>query len=86
MFSRLIGNEEAKDTLRRLLTSGRMPGSLLFTGEEGIGKKALRAGTGEDLELPQSRRRRSCDECSSCKRIAKSTFPHFLMLPTTESE
>jgi len=39
MFSRLIGNEEAKDTLRRLLASGRMPGSLLFTGEEGIGKK-----------------------------------------------
>jgi DNA polymerase III gamma/tau subunit len=41
MYSNLIGNEEVKDTLRRLLASGRMPGSLLFTGSEGVGKKLL---------------------------------------------
>ena len=39
MFSRLIGNDEAKDALRRMLAAGRVPGALLFTGEEGIGKK-----------------------------------------------
>ena len=39
MFTRLIGNDEVKDALRRLLTNGRVPGSLLFTGEEGVGKK-----------------------------------------------
>jgi DNA polymerase-3 subunit delta' len=39
MFSNLIGNDEAKETLRRLLSSGRLPGSLLFTGEAGVGKK-----------------------------------------------
>ncbi len=39
MFSTLIGNDDVKESLRHLLESGRVPGSLLFTGEEGIGKK-----------------------------------------------
>src|SRR5437899_3155564 len=77
MFSTLIGNEEVKESLRRLLTSGRVPGSLLFTGEEGIGKKLFA------LELAKAMNCRSrvgveaCDECSSCKRISGSTFPPF---------
>jgi DNA polymerase-3 subunit delta' len=77
MFSTLIGNEEVKESLRRLLVSGRVPGSLLFTGEEGIGKKLFA------LELAKAMNCRSrvgveaCDECSSCKRISGSTFPPF---------
>ena len=39
MFATLIGNDEVKQALRQLLTGGRVPGSLLFTGEAGIGKK-----------------------------------------------
>ncbi|HEX3083382.1 MAG TPA: DNA polymerase III subunit delta' [Pyrinomonadaceae bacterium] len=77
MFSRLIGNEEAKDTLRRLLASGRMPGSLLFTGEEGIGKKLFALELAKTLNCRSRIGLEACDECSSCKRIAKSTFPPF---------
>jgi DNA polymerase-3 subunit delta' len=77
MFSRLIGNEEAKDTLRRLLTSGRMPGSLLFTGEEGIGKKLFALELAKALNCRNRVGLEACDECSSCKRIAKSNFPRF---------
>lgn len=77
MFSRLIGNEEAKDTLRRLLTSGRLPGSLLFTGEEGIGKKLFALELAKTLNCRNRAGLEACDECSSCKRIANSTFPPF---------
>ena len=77
MFSRLIGNEEAKDTLRRLLTSGRMPGSLLFTGEEGVGKKLFALELAKALNCRNRVGVEACDECSSCKRISKSTFPPF---------
>jgi len=34
MFDRLIGNQRAQETLRRMLTGRRVPGALLFAGEE----------------------------------------------------
>jgi len=77
MFSTLIGNEEAKDTLRRLLASGRMPGSLLFTGEEGIGKKLFALELAKTLNCRNRLNLEACDECSSCKRLSKSKFPPF---------
>jgi DNA polymerase-3 subunit delta' len=77
MFSRLIGNDEVKDTLRRLLAGGRVPGSLLFTGEAGIGKKLFALELARVLNCRNRAGVEACDECSSCKRISKSTFPPF---------
>src|SRR5213078_3731491 len=77
MFSGLIGNEEVKDALGRLLTSGRIPGSLLFTGEEGIGKKLFALELAKALNCRNRSGVEACDECSSCKRISNSTFPPF---------
>ena len=77
MFSRLIGNQEVKDALRRLFTSGRLPGSLLFTGEEGIGKKLFAVEFAKVLNCRNRQGFEACDECTSCKRISRSTFPPF---------
>jgi DNA polymerase-3 subunit delta' len=77
MFSKLIGNDEAKETLRRLLSSGRLPGSLLFTGEAGIGKKLFALELAKALNCRNRQGVEACDECSSCKRISGSTFPPF---------
>lgn len=77
MFSRLIGNEEAKDALRNLLTGGRVPGSLLFTGEEGVGKKLFALELAKAFNCRHRKGVESCDECSSCRRLSHSTFPPF---------
>src|SRR5215813_13210519 len=77
MFSSLIGNDEAKETLRRLLSSGRLPGSLLFTGESGIGKKMFALELAKALNCRNRQGVEACDECSSCKRISRSAFPPF---------
>src|SRR5882762_5967011 len=77
MFSKLIGNEEGGDTLRRLLNSGRVPGSLLFTGEQGIGKKLFALELAKALNCRNRNGVEACDQCSSCKRISRSTFPPF---------
>jgi len=77
MFSRLIGNNEAKDALRRLFTSERIPGSLLFTGEQGIGKKLFALEFAKALNCRNRQGVEACDECSSCKRLSRSTFPPF---------
>jgi DNA polymerase-3 subunit delta' len=77
MFSRLIGNDEVKDALRHLLASGRVPGSLLFTGESGIGKKLFALELAKAMNCRNRVGVEACDECSSCKRITRSTFPRF---------
>ncbi len=93
MFSRLIGNDEVKDSLRRLLATGRATGSLLFTGEEGVGKKLFalelakvlncrnRIGANNQTQDQKPKTKDlaldACDECSACKRIERSTFASF---------
>src|SRR5215813_6578255 len=77
MFSNLIGNDEVKETLRRLLASGRLPGSLLFTGEAGVGKKLFALELAKALNCRNRQGVEACDECSSCKRINRSTFPPY---------
>lgn len=77
MFANLIGNDEVKQSLRRLLTGGRVPGSLLFTGDEGIGKKLFALELAKALNCRQRQGVDACDECSSCKRISRSSFPAF---------
>src|SRR6266566_9940753 len=77
MFSSLIGNEEVKESLRHLLVSGRVPGSLLFTGEAGIGKKLFALELAKAMNCRYRVGVEACDECSSCKRVSRSTFPPF---------
>jgi len=77
MFSKLIGNDEVKESLRRLLSGGRVPGSMLFTGDEGIGKKLFALELAKALNCRHRDGVEACDECSSCKRISRSTFPPF---------
>src|SRR6266542_1711533 len=77
MFSNLLGNDEAKETLTRLFAGERLPGSLLFIGDEGIGKKLF---TLEFARMLNCRNRvgvEACDECSPCKRISRSKFLPF---------
>ena len=54
-----------------------MPGSLLFTGEEGVGKKLFALELAKALNCRNRVGVEACDECASCRRIAKSKFPPF---------
>jgi DNA polymerase III subunit delta' len=81
MFDRLVGNQRAKDTLRRMLAGGRVPGALLFAGEEAIGKKlfALELAKARNCLAPAGVE--ACDKCSSCVRIT-----HFADAPADRSD
>ena len=71
MFSRLAGNQRARDTLRRMLEQRRVPGALLFAGEEAVGKKLFALELAKALNCRTPRGAEACDECSSCVRIAR---------------
>jgi DNA polymerase-3 subunit delta' len=75
MFDRLVGNRRAKDVLRRMLAQGRVPGALLFAGEEGVGKKQFALELARALNCKRRQGVEACGECSACARVGKFSFP-----------
>ncbi|MDQ1591759.1 MAG: polymerase subunit delta [Pyrinomonadaceae bacterium] len=69
MFDRLVGNQRAKETLRRMLAGRRVPGALLFAGEDAIGKKLFALELAKALNCLAPAGVEACDKCSSCVRI-----------------
>jgi DNA polymerase III subunit delta' len=69
-FDSFFGNARAVEAVRQMLAGGRVPGSLLFAGADGVGKKTLalmlakafvceRRGPGVD---------NFCGECARCRK------------------
>jgi DNA polymerase-3 subunit delta' len=77
MFDRLAGNNHVKDILRRMLAAGRVPGALLFAGEEGVGKKLFALELAKALNCREPEAVEACDRCSSCVRINQSKFAEY---------
>ena len=75
MFDTLVGNERAKETLRRMLGQGRVPGALLFAGEEGLGKKLFALELARALNCRSRRGVEACGACPSCARTGHIQWP-----------
>ncbi|MGH9957116.1 MAG: ATP-binding protein [Pyrinomonadaceae bacterium] len=75
MFDQLTGNERVKQLLRRILTSGRVPGALLFSGPEGVGKKLFALELARALNCRSPQWVEGCGRCSACVRIGKFNYP-----------
>ena len=75
MFDRIAGNTRVKEILKRMLDSGRLPGALLFAGEEGVGKKLFALEIARALNCRTPRGNEACGECSACVRIGKINYP-----------
>jgi DNA polymerase-3 subunit delta' len=75
MFDNIIGNQRIKSTLARMLREGRIPGSMLFTGEDGIGKRLFALDLARALNCHAKIGLDPCGECARCRRISKIVFP-----------
>jgi DNA polymerase-3 subunit delta' len=75
MFSELTGNSRVKAMLKRMLVTDRLPGAMLFTGEEGIGKKLFALEIARALNCRTPKDNEACGVCSSCVRIRKLNYP-----------
>ena len=60
-----------------MLASGRVPGALLFVGEDGVGKKRFALELAKALNCHAPVGVEACDQCSSCVRISQSKFPEY---------
>ena len=75
MFDKLIGNNHLKDVFRRLLVSKRLPHSLLFVGEEGVGKRAFALELAKAFACQNPQSGEACDACGACRRADKFNYP-----------
>ncbi len=75
MFNQIIGNEGVKKLLRRTLEARRLPGAMLFTGEEGIGKKLFALEVAKALNCRSPQGVEGCGRCPSCVRTSKFNYP-----------
>src|SRR5687768_2252033 len=75
MFESIAGNERVKKVLKRMLDAGRLPGALLFVGEEGIGKKLFALELAKALNCRTPTPDGPCGACPACARISRINFP-----------
>ena len=75
MLDQLTGNERVKKLLRRMLEAQRIPGALLFIGEEGVGKKLFALEIAKALNCRAPKGLEGCDACPACARVDKFNYP-----------
>ncbi len=75
MFKNLIGNDHVKHTLRLLLAKGRVANSLLFAGDEGVGKRQFAFELARAFICTEPTDGEACGVCAACSRIDKFVIP-----------
>jgi DNA polymerase III subunit delta' len=75
MFEAIAGNKHVKEILGRMLEKQRLPGALLFVGEDGIGKKLFALEIAKALNCRTPGPAGPCGICSACVRISKLNYP-----------
>lgn len=75
MFKNLVGNDHVKLTFSRLIAKGRVPNSLLFAGDDGVGKRTFAIELIRSLLCRDAEKADPCGVCSACIRAATFQMP-----------
>ena len=73
-FADIVGHDRIKTILSAALGHGRLPPALLFSGPEGVGKKALALICARAL-VCERRPDDACEQCAGCTRAARGLHP-----------
>lgn len=76
----LRGQQQVVEWLRRAAARGRLGGSLLFVGPEGVGKRSVALELARSLlcQRTEPARLEACEQCPACQQVAASTHPDLL--------
>lgn len=75
-WDRVIGQEHAKDLLRRAVKAGHVAHAYLFEGPAGVGKDALAIEIARALNCMNPDGSGACGICASCKRMETLQHPN----------
>ena len=69
-YSDVIGQQEAKQHLLKMVHEGRVPHALMITGQEGSGAMPLALALARHLLCEHPREDGPCQTCASCRMTA----------------
>lgn len=75
MFSKLVGNEEVKQSLRQLIAAKRVPNSLIFAGGDGVGKRQFSLALARTFLCTNHIDGEACGVCAVCSRVDTFEIP-----------
>ena len=78
-FAGILGHERIKALLQDALRRGHLPGALLLSGPEGVGKRTVALAAARSL-VCSTRSGEACDACPPCHRSAKGLHPDLFVL------
>lgn len=79
-FSRILGQQRAKQFLTMVMARERLPHAYLFTGIPGIGKTTTAIALAMVLNCREPRNDEGCGRCASCRQLIGGNFPDFLSI------
>lgn len=68
-YDEYIGNTHVVDILKRMLATNKVPQTLLFSGESGLGKTSIAFLLAVAMKCTRRIDGVACGECSSCQRL-----------------
>jgi DNA polymerase-3 subunit delta' len=79
-LSDIVGQEEVKGRLLKMVNENRLPHALLFTGADGSGNLPAAVAFAQYLFCTNKQAKDSCGTCPSCMKVSKLVHPdlHFI--------
>jgi len=74
-FKEIKGNRQTIEFLKNVFLSKRIPGTFLFYGKEGIGKRLVAKNLAKAINCLKNDNMKPCDECVSCRKIETANHP-----------
>lgn len=75
MLDEIAGHSEVKAVIAELLASERMPRSVIFAGDYGIGKRQVALAVAAASACKEPKNSLACGSCSACERVKKIEIP-----------
>ena len=76
-WAAVVGHGKTRARLARLLSEGRVPHALLFSGPQGVGKKQTALAMAAAFLCLSPKDGLACGSCESCRALAAGTHPDF---------
>jgi DNA polymerase-3 subunit delta' len=87
LYEQIIGQQEPKHRLLKMVNEGRVPHALLFSGKEGCGNLPAAVAFAQHLYCSNPGENGACGNCNSCNKVSKLIHPDLhLVFPIAKSK
>jgi DNA polymerase-3 subunit delta' len=87
LYSEIIGQQEPKFRLLKMVNEERVPHALLFSGKEGSGNLPAAIAFAQHLYCKNKTEQGACGTCTSCNKVSKLIHPDLhLVFPIAKSK